>query len=233
MTTAASSASLMHDSGSADLRRAGGGALVAALAVLLIPLWVFVPSLVGHQWPSGVARFDPVSNASWWVNLITGVLALAETTGVAFLVVGVRRALPHGFARDLAGVAGTVWTTSLVLYAAGLFVALTPAQSATWASLSASAEIRSMIGAASTVVQWGFGAAQVLAGLAWLIAFVVAGGGAGIAPRGSIITGLIVAGIAGALVLFGVVPPAITFAQIVLLTILGFSLLRRARVLRD
>lgn len=215
----------------ADLRRAGLGAIVAAAALLATPLGVFLGPLLGITWSEGAARFDPVTNASWTSGLF-GLLELVQAVGIAFLVVGVGRALPSGLARDLGRLSGVVWVAGLTLHAGAFIVQNTAAQEATWRSISESVETRAMIGAAVTVVEWAFFAVSIFGALAWTVAFLVAGRAEGIARRGSAVPAVVIAGAAAALAAFGIIPPAATFAQIALWLVLGISLTRRSRALR-
>ena len=85
----------------------------------------------------------PVTNASWTGGLF-GLVELAQAIGIAYLVVGVRRAPPAGWARDLGAFAGALWVAGLT--------------------------IRATIGAAVTVIEWAFFGAAVFAALAWTVA---------------------------------------------------------------
>lgn len=215
-----------------ELRLSGGGALLAALALVVTPATVFLAPLLGVEWPSGAAAFDPVTNASWVFGAVTGLPEVAQAVGLALLVVGVRQALPPGIARDLGALAGAIWVTGIALHATSVFVKNTPAQTASWEGITDDVVIRAAIGAGATVVQWGFLALAVLAGFAWVLGFLVAGRPTGLVATVPVIVALVVAGLAVILVLLGIVPPAATFAQIVVLLLLALPLLLRARRLR-
>ena len=214
-----------------DAHRAGWGAILAAIALIATPTYVFIAPLLGVTFLVGAEKFDPVTNASWTIGLF-GLFELAQAVGIALLVVGVRRAVPASWARDLGAIAGTVWVTALSLHAATVIVQNTAAQSETWLSISDEVSVRAMIGASVTVIEWAFLGVAVLAALAWTITYVVAGRPVGIAGLGSGIPALVIASIAAGLAVFGIIPPAAILAQIPLWLIIGIALVRRSRSLR-
>jgi hypothetical protein len=211
-----------------DLRRAGWGAITAAIALALIPLTVFGAPFVGIEYRAGAEAFDPVTNAQWTAGLL-GLVEVVEAIGIAILVVNVRRALPDAPLRDLGALAGGLWVGALALHAASLMVQNTPAQAENWLSLNDDISVRAMIGAAVTVVQWSFFGVAVLAALAWTVTFVRAGRPVGIVGLGSAVPALILASLAAILAALGIIPPAATFAQIPLWLLIGIPLVRRAR----
>ncbi len=214
-----------------DVRRAGWGAIFAAIALIVTPAYVFIGPLLGVEFRVGADAYDPVMNASWTSGLF-GLLELAQATGIAFLVVGVRRALPSGWARDLGALAGMLWVAGLALHAAAFMVQNTQAQAANWSSLTPEVSVRAMIGAAVTVVEWAFFGLAVFAAFAWMLAFFIAGRPAGIVGRGAGIPAVAIAAIAAGVATLGIVPPAATFAQIPVWLIVGITLVRRSRPLR-
>jgi hypothetical protein len=229
--TTSSAVDALAPTASIDVRRAGWGAILAATALILTPLIVFVGPLLGVHFRDGAAAYDPVTNASWTGGLF-GLLELSQAIGIAFLVVGVRRALPSGWARDVGALAGTLWVAGLTLQASAFMVQFTQAQAENWRSISDEVSIRATIGAAVTVIEWAFFGVAVFAALAWTIAFFVAGRPAGIIGRGAGIPAIVIASIASALAAVGIIPPAATLLQIPLWLILGIVLVRRSAALR-
>lgn len=230
-TTASSTASALSPTASVDARRAGWGAILAAIALILTPVYVFVAPLLGLQYRQGAAAYDPVTNASWTGGLF-GLVELAQAIGIAYLVVGVRRALPAVWARDLGALAGTLWVAGLTLHASAFMVQFTQAQAANWRSISDDLSIRGTIGAAVTVIEWAFFGVAVFAALAWTVAFFIAGRPVGMIGRAAGIPAIVIASIAAGLAAFGIIPPAATLAQIPLWLILGIVLVRRSTALR-
>jgi hypothetical protein len=172
-----------------------------------------------------------VTNASWTGGLF-GLVELAQATGIAFLVVGVRRALPSGWARDLGALAGTLWIAGLTLHASAFMVQFTQAQADNWRSISDEMSARAAIGAAVTVIEWAFFGVAVFAALAWTVSFFVAGRPVGLIGLGAGIPAIVIASIAAGLAAVGIIPPAATLAQIPLWLILGIVLVRRSAALR-
>lgn len=214
-----------------DVRRAGWGGITAAIALIITPAYVFVGPLLGVEFRAGADAYDPVTNASWTSGLF-GLLELAQAVGIGFLVTGVRRALPAGWARDLGALAGVLWVTGLTLHAAAFMVQNTQAQAANWSSLTSEVSVRAMIGASVTVIEWAFFGLAVFAAAAWTIAFLVAGRPAGIVGRGAGISAVVIALIAAGLAAVGIIPPAATLAQIPIWLIVGIALVGRSRSLR-
>lgn len=215
-----------------DLRRAGVGALVAAGVIAVLPLAILVLApLTGTVWLDPPEMYDPATTASWAAGL-WGLVECATVIGVAVLWIGVRRASPAGWWRDLGSVAGLVWVVGLALHAALFMVKDTPAQAANWEALSSDVSVRAAIGAGVMVVTWGCWALAIVGAAGWTVALVAGGRRAGIVGLGSGIPALVVAAAAMALAVTGIIPPAATFAQLVLLALVGIALLVRARRLR-
>lgn len=213
-----------------ELRRAGLGAVIAAGCLAAWgPLWILLLApLLGVADPTGAAKFDPVSNAGWGAG-IPGLLELSVACGVAVLCIGIHHLAADGWPRSIAGLAGVLWTAGITLHAASFMVQNTPAQTATWLSITDDLPIRAAIGAAVTVTQWGFYALAVIGSLAWTIAHVAGNRASGLVGLGSGVPALVVAGAATVLAVLGIIPPAATFAQLVLLLLIGIPLLLRSR----
>lgn len=216
-----------------DLGRAGLGAVIAAGCLLVWgPVWILVLApLLGVPEAAGAARFDPVSSASWTAG-IAGLLELSWVAGVAALCVGVRRVAAHGWMRDIAALGALLWIAGLALHAASFMVVDTPAQTASWTSITDDVTIRAAIGASAVVVQWGFFAVAVIGAFVWTAAHVAGNRAAGLVGLGTGIPAVGLAAVATVLCVLGIVPPAATFAQIVLLLLIGVPLLVRSRRMR-
>jgi len=213
-----------------DLRRAGWGGVGAAIALVLSgPVWILVLSvLLGIRWPSGAAKFDPVSNASWLAGP-TSAVELVFVIGVVILCLGVRRASVRGWHRDVMAVGAGLWIGGLVLWGMSLVVWATPAMTSNWTMITPDVRVRATIGAAVTLTQWGFAAVGIVGMLTWTVAHVAGNRGTGMIGLAAGVPAVVVAFLAAAAGIVGVIPPALTFLQIVVLLLVGIPLLRRAR----